>query len=962
MLKSNKFRTILGICLIIASIACLSLSPVIVTAATSYYVDGTSGNDNNNGTSTGSAFKTIQKAASVAVAGDTVYIRGGTYFESVRPTNSGASGNPITFRNYNGESVTVSAGDPVTGWTLDSGNVYYAACNWDMGQGFNQVVVDGDLMIEGRYPNITDKNGMISATYDNKTFNCTAYENRVESTALNQATDYWKGGIFWGKCGLAWSAQSATITSSSSGRINIDNKTDTWWWSFDSPGVSYLRDKNGAGSGFITGCRNAIDVEKEWFLDTTNHRLYLYAPGGGNPSGKTVYVKKRNTVFDLSARNYIIIDGVNSMMGGIDMDDATNCQVKNGSHRYSSHFYFFEDGRGDFPFGGTDSTDIRGAGIFVSGENNVISACQIEYCAGAGVRMEGRNNTLSNSVMHDTGYAGAYVSGVYIDFHDSYGGQIGGHSIVNNTIYRSGRGAVQWNASADTSQMTTYNACSVKNNDIYDYRYLTMDGGAIYCWNVNGSGTELANNWIHGGMSFSPSGTDAGIYLDNMSANFKVHHNVIFDEYDGICLNLTAINHEVYNNTLWVAKNAMRQWGPDGTTMTNCKVYNNFSNFGSFIGTDQQNNLQSLKPNFAGYGNGGLYFKLNASSPAKDMGRVITGITDGYAGSAPDVGAYENGGTAWTAGSSLAPASPGIRGPYYDSIIASPKTTATASSVVNSSWPATNAIDANTSTAWSSSVQSQTGSQWLQVDMGSNFNVKKVILIPRTSGSLVQCFPVDFKLQYSTDGSSWTDVPGQAYTNYPAPVNNSGENFYFDSPVYARYIRLLATKFSPDGYGNYYTQIAEMAPYYTYVQTPRSSATSSTQAGAGMSAAKAVDSDTVSFWSSAATPQTGYEWVYTDMGGTYNVRRITILPRLVNGIAQCFPVDFSLSYSNDGVNWTQIPGQSYTNYPSPALGTGESFVLATPVNCKYIGIGVTKFSKDAYQTYYSQLAELIPQY
>ena len=70
-----------------------SLEPRLLLS--SYFVS-TSGDDGNPGT-LGAPFRTIQQAANVADAGDTVFIRGGTYRESVRPAHSGTASNPITF-------------------------------------------------------------------------------------------------------------------------------------------------------------------------------------------------------------------------------------------------------------------------------------------------------------------------------------------------------------------------------------------------------------------------------------------------------------------------------------------------------------------------------------------------------------------------------------------------------------------------------------------------------------------------------------------------------------------------------------------------------------------------------------------------------------------------------------------------------------------------------------------------
>src|SRR5579862_7607482 len=86
----------------------------------SWYVSP-SGLDTNPGT-LAKPFKTIQAAANIAVAGDKVEIETGTYHEMVTPVNSGIPGKPITFEAYNGEKVTVTGADKITGWTKYSGN------------------------------------------------------------------------------------------------------------------------------------------------------------------------------------------------------------------------------------------------------------------------------------------------------------------------------------------------------------------------------------------------------------------------------------------------------------------------------------------------------------------------------------------------------------------------------------------------------------------------------------------------------------------------------------------------------------------------------------------------------------------------------------------------------------------------------------------------------------------------
>src|SRR5579871_6908347 len=87
----------------------------IRTLLSSTWFVATNGSDSNAGT-LASPFRTIQQAANHAAWGDVVDIRGGTYHETVKPPHGG-----ITFQNYNGESVTVSGADQLTGWSNYSG-------------------------------------------------------------------------------------------------------------------------------------------------------------------------------------------------------------------------------------------------------------------------------------------------------------------------------------------------------------------------------------------------------------------------------------------------------------------------------------------------------------------------------------------------------------------------------------------------------------------------------------------------------------------------------------------------------------------------------------------------------------------------------------------------------------------------------------------------------------------------
>ena len=117
----------------------LGLTLVLLAAAsgTTYYV-AAAGNDTNPG-SFEQPWQHIGKAAATMVAGDSVLIRGGVYYESVSPGQSGTESEPITYAGYDTESVFVDGSDVVTGWVQDSGSRYRAAVNFTCDPRFSSV-------------------------------------------------------------------------------------------------------------------------------------------------------------------------------------------------------------------------------------------------------------------------------------------------------------------------------------------------------------------------------------------------------------------------------------------------------------------------------------------------------------------------------------------------------------------------------------------------------------------------------------------------------------------------------------------------------------------------------------------------------------------------------------------------------------------------------------------------------
>ncbi|WP_019909756.1 discoidin domain-containing protein [Paenibacillus sp. HW567] len=255
-------------------------------------------------------------------------------------------------------------------------------------------------------------------------------------------------------------------------------------------------------------------------------------------------------------------------------------------------------------------------------------------------------------------------------------------------------------------------------------------------------------------------------------------------------------------------------------------------------------------------------------------------------------------------------------------------------------WPASRLIDGNNASYWSSNARGNEASiEWIAADAGDTTFISGISLTPRGTLS----FPKDFKLQYSLDAVNWTDIPGQVYTNYAN--NGKVQTFSFDRSVIARYVRIYATKLSKDDMGNYYFQLGEF--------TLNSSKVAASSSLPGWSVARLTDNDTTSIWSSNPHgTATESEWVAFHLGRVETVGSVTITPRA----KYAFPVDFKFQASNDAVNWTDIKGQSYTNYINN--GNVQTFTFESSVIAKYIRLYATKLSKDDVGNYYFQLAEL----
>ena len=588
----------------------------------SYYVSQSAGSDANPG-SLDAPFATIQQAANVARPGDTVLVRAGTYRESVRPTNSGTASARITFKPYNGESVTISGADVVSGWSNYGGSIFKAPQSWDIGESFNQVFVDGRMMIEARWPNTTlDVSRPTSRTADDIAPNFAG----VESIATLRDADLsgfpagtWDGAAIHFAPGERWVWQSGRVTGSSPGVLNFayEQRTGTNSEKYETP--------RAGNPYYLSGKFVALDAAGEWYRDPTSGLLYLWTPGGDNPAGHVVEAKRRQHAFDLKGRSYIDIEGFKTFAANIVTDFSSSGVRIDGIHaKYVSHFKLNKTG--------WDDLGLFDTGIVLRGKDHVIRNSTIEFSAGHGVYVDGERSVVENNVIRDVAYSGANGAGVRT--------WNTGHHVIRNTIYNTGRNGINFNRTGNAR---------ILYNVVHDAMLQTTDGGGIYTFGTDGQGTEVAYNRIYNVTSGGFGA--AGVYLDNNSRNYVVHHNLTYNVSKGMKMNFPSNNNQIYNNTLLANETGIQYNRPTG--MTGTAFRNNIFNRGLTIASDAAvtNNIHAgTDPRFVNAGAGD--YRLAAGSPAIDAGTALPPYTDGFAGSAPDIGAFETGRAAWVAGAS----------------------------------------------------------------------------------------------------------------------------------------------------------------------------------------------------------------------------------------------------------------------------------------------------------------------
>lgn len=620
------------------------------------------GDDSADGTAE-HPVRTVSQAIALLTQGHTIFLEDGTYYEQVM-LPSGTEKDPVTLSAVHEGMATLTTAVPYTdNWQEVEPHIYRADLSSiadKIERDHFQVFCDGDALTEARYPNtgpsvrdiLTAARAVAGAGTDAGHIVLSETPDFPVESLVGARVVVWPG-----EDGMsAWDCDSSVISAADGNVLTLaepivgaDGNPD---------GGPYVPSKG--NRFFLVGARILLDAPGEYYFDAAENAVYCRFPDDASPASHTVAFRADSTVISCDGGEYICIRGLRVFGGGVSMRDASHCTLSGCTILYGDHASYL-----------TENPYFAETATTVTGNFNRVENCEIAYTAYSGLTISGRDSVVSDCYIHDTDYIGSNFASIFI----RSGERI---EILHNTLRRSGRIHIYMMAQAAFSE------CRIANNELSDYSCLTSDCGAIYTWSTDGGGTEICRNRVYCTTTDDGAANKAisGIYLDNYCSDFRVYRNLISGDRANTCyglqLNLSSTDTLCVNNTVADCTYAFAVYGvpTDEADAATSVVSNNlFVHNGNDIhyyaaenGTPvfYQGKLKngavpvpiSESARFGGSANCSLS-SANALDenmvPAEnariiDAGTEIPGITDGFLGDAPDIGALERGGEVFSYG------------------------------------------------------------------------------------------------------------------------------------------------------------------------------------------------------------------------------------------------------------------------------------------------------------------------
>jgi len=640
---------------------------IIVVQAKDIFV-ATTGNDATGAGTLADPYQTIQKAANVAISGDVVQVIGGVYREEVTHVSNG-----VTYRPYNGESVTINGADLMTAWTLSTGTTYQTTMGWDVDPtwGSNQVFSDGTMIELARWPDQTSTDIVVPTNAIADAASASGNIVTFTDADFNEPDGRWVGAQIWinlSRNGVDGMGRTFTVTATNAAAHTISFDYGTYYTpKFDSgpygigANTEYFLFNPTATGVTATGAVDALLSNGEWWKD--GNILYVKTPNGSAPSAtgtgtNVIEAKHRHFAFTVSTpKSGYTIKGFNLFGCSITTDnnpwnsqnsaweEAHDILIDGITAKYVSHQASME---GHYQLQFHSYT-----GIVLRGRNNTIQNSSIQYSATSALSVTGAGNKVLNNEIYNTNYMCANSGAVNNGSVDA--------EIANNTIYNTSIMAIYF-PYAKNSNVNVPDVLRIHHNTIYNFMRRSGDSGAIDAPGADLQWARIDHNTIYN--TTTPTGNNTfGIYLDFGNGNndyysrCTIDHNVIYNIPVPVLISSTRFVN-VYNNVLighpgYSTQPTLVNWGGSLNGIDNI-IYNNImSGVPNTTGGSPNLSLAVMDRNitnatgtvltdlFVDAANHDYHLKPTATA-AIDKGRSV-GIYDDGIIALVDIGAFEQG-------------------------------------------------------------------------------------------------------------------------------------------------------------------------------------------------------------------------------------------------------------------------------------------------------------------------------
>ena len=238
--------------------------------STTFYVSD-SGNNQLDGLTPGTAFKTLSHAATKLAARDTLLLNRGDVFRDSMKLSIIADPVIMSYGNTALGKPVISASVAISSWNVHSGQVWVASCD----KKIEKLFADGVMMPLARYPDT----GWFRI--DTLIENSDGTNSIIHIAALtshpNNSTGYWNNAqIRWRR--WSWWFETRRITSYDAvGILTLEGKS-----------IIHINQPSRGWGFYIDNKLEELDAPGEWFYDNSAQKVYFYPPGGTDPNNMLI--------------------------------------------------------------------------------------------------------------------------------------------------------------------------------------------------------------------------------------------------------------------------------------------------------------------------------------------------------------------------------------------------------------------------------------------------------------------------------------------------------------------------------------------------------------------------------------------------------------------------------------------------------------------------------------------------